>query len=428
MSHADAVSQEFQDRNDGGPLLLDRDFLERATIGFTSLVLLSTLVLNQTHIETNDAIKLAGKLELILRLTATGLAGLLGLYGFLFVPKVRSVFFSFPGAWVFGILVFLLMGTALAEYPVYSAPYFIIAVAVTLFSPFAFHVLGSKRFFDIVLLAMVVTLAGSWFLYLFLPEYGVKAEFISLTESIPRMAGTSHPNTLSGQTVLMMVIVSYLGFEGKRSWLFCLPLLAICTLTLYLTGTRVAAVAAVAAVLIVYRSFWFRVDVLPFTAAIAVAALLGALVLFSSEESNLISSSLVSSTRSGDIEEISSFTGRAVIWDYVIDMIHQRPLQGYGPGTAKIYLSEKQFLLHAHNEVLHLAFAGGIFAGACTAMILLHQLFVSIVGRNRLAALLSFVIILVSMTEVPFYDYFPGNSTILFLTAVFWADLDDGSL
>lgn len=424
MSNAPLTFQ----RPDNRPLLLLNDFLDKTLSSVIALVLLAVLLLNQTHIETNDKVKLLGSLELLLRLAFTGIAGLIGLYGFLFEPKVRAVFFSFPGAWVLGMLSFWALGTLCSPYLAYASPYLITTTAITLFSPYAFYVLGTKRFVNVVLASMGLTIAGSWFLYLVMPEYGVMIEFTSLTESVPRMGGTSHPNILAGVAALMMVIVAYLGFEGKRSWLFCLPLLVIGIITLQLTGTRVAAIAGVVSVLTVYRRFWMRPDVLPFTAALAVAAVVAAMVLFTSEGSNPITESLVGSTRSGDIEEISSFTGRAEIWEYVIKMVGERPLQGYGPGVSKLYLEKEQMLLHAHNSVLHLAFAGGVFAGAFGLMMFLQQLFVSIGGQYRLAAMLSFVTILNSLTEVPVFDYLPGTTTILWLAAIFWPMLDDGSL
>ena len=325
-------------------------------------------------------------------------------------------------------MVFWALGTACSPYRGYSLPYYITTISITLFSPYAFYALGTKRFVNVVLASMILTLVGSYFLYFAMPDYGVAIEYTSLTESVPRMAGTTHPNILAGVVVLMMVIVSYLGFEGKRSWWFCLPLLGIGILTLSLTGTRVAIVAAVVSLLTVYRGFWMRTDVLPLTAVMAVATLVAALVLFSDEADNPIAKSLVGSTRSGDIDEISSFTGRAEIWEYVIKMIHERPLQGYGPGVAKVYLEKENFLLHAHNSVLHIAFAGGIFAGAFGLMMFLHQFIVSIGGNYRLAALLSFVTILNSLTEVPVFDYLPGTTTVLWLAAIFWPMLDDGSL
>ena len=428
MSNA-TLGSEPEFGGNGRPVLLVNELIDSAVHALTGLVLFAVLFLNQTHIETNDAVKLFGELELFLRLAATGAAGILGVYGFVFDPKVRLGFFSFPGAWVLGILLFCLLGTLCSPDPHTSLPYFATLSSITLFAPFALSVVGTKRFIDLVLASMLLSLVGSWFLYIFMPDYGVMIEYISNTESVSRMGGTSHPNTLSGIVVLMIVILAYLYFEGKRSLTFCLPLLALGIATMIYTGTRVAVVAAVFSTLFVYRGFWRRVDVLPFTAGLLVVLLLVAMTLFSSENSNPLSSSVVgSATRSGDVDEITSVTGRSKIWTYIVEEIYERPLVGYGPGLAKYYLDNKGLLLHAHNAVLHLAFAGGVFAGACAVMMFLSQLLISIGGKYRLAALLSFVIILNSLTEVPIFDYIPGTPTVLWMAALFWPVLDDGSL
>ena len=427
MSNATLGSERgFDDQ--GRPVLPVNELLDSAIIAVTGFILFAVMFLNQTHIETNDKVKLLGGLELILRLAATGAAGVLGLYGFAFVPKIRLAFFSFPGFWVLGILAFCLLGTICSPELKTSLPYLATLISVVLFAPFAFYVVGTKQFVNIVLASMALSLLGSWFLYLFMPDYGVMLEHISNTETVARMGGTSHPNTLSGIVVLMIVILAYLYFEGKRSLSFCLPLFALGIATLIFTGTRVAAVAAIASTFIVYRKFWLRVDILPITAGLIVTLLLAALVLFSSEGANPISSALGSATRSGDVDEITSVTGRSQIWTYVIEMIVERPLVGYGPGLSKYFLDSKEMLLHPHNVVLNVTFAGGIFAGAFAVMMFVHQLLISIGGKYRLAALISFIIILNSLTEVPIFDYIPGTPTVLWLAAIFWPVLDDGSL
>ena len=429
MSNFTLESNQGFGGDDGRPLLPLNELLNSAIFALTGIVLFAVMFLNQTHIETNDKVKLLGGLELTLRLVATGAAGLLGFYGFAFYSKIRLAFYSFPGFWLFGILLFCLLGTVCSPEPKTSLPYLATLSSVVLFAPFSFYVLGTKRFIDIVLASMLLSLFGSWFLYLFMPDYGVMIEHISNTETVSRMGGTSHPNTLSGIVVLMIVILAYLYFEGKRSLTFCLPLLLLCIATLIFTGTRVAVVAAVISIFVVYRGFWQRVDVLPIAGGLVVAALLAGLLLFSSEGPNPMSSELVgSATRSGNVDEITSVTGRSQIWTFIIEKIRERPLIGYGPGMSKYYLEKKQMLLHPHNVVLSIAFAGGVFAGAFAVMMFVQQLMISIGGKYRLAGLISFVIILNSLTEVPILDYIPGMPTVVWMAAICWPVLDDGSL
>lgn len=396
----------------------------------TALALLGVTVANQTHIETKDAVKLAGTLEISIRLGFTGLAGLLGAYGFVFIPKIRQAFYTFPGFWVFGIAVFNLIGTTLSPLRGFSFPYLVTLGAVILFSPMALHTLGSKRFIQVILVSMLISLVASWFLFLAMPEYGVAIEITDAagTESVARMGGTSHPNTLAGTSVLMIVILAYLFFEKRISFWLASPLFMLCLATLIATGTRVALIAAFFAIAFVYRHVWWRKDVLPISVVLLMLIPCIGIFLLSDDSVTFGSAIAKSTTRSGDLEEISTVTGRAEIWEHVIGMIADRPIQGYGPGTAKYYLEQEGMLLHCHNVVLSLAFAGGFVCGLFALMMFLNQLFVSIQGKYKLAALISFVVIINSLTETPIFDYVPGLPTVLWLAAIFWPLLHDDSI
>ena len=85
-------------------------------------------------------------------------------------------------------------------------------------------------------------------------------------------------------------------------------------------------------------------------------------------------------------------------------------------------------LLHTHNVILSLGVVGGVVCAFCGLMMFLQQLSISFSGRYRLAALISLVIIMNSLTETPIFDYVPGAPTVLWLIAVFWPVLDDHSL
>lgn len=405
--------------------------IEKAAIYWlTAFALLGITVANQTHIETNDAVKLAGTLEISIRLGFTGLAGLLGAYGFLFVPKIREAFYSFPGFWILGIAFFYVLGTALSPLRGYAFPYLVTCAAVLLFSPMALYTLGSKRFVQVIMLSMFVSMLASWFLYLAMPEYGVVIEITddAGTESVQRMGGTSHPNTLAGTSVLMMVFLAYLYFEKRISAWVAAPLVLLCVATLLETGTRVALLAGFFSIAFVYRDVWWRKDVLPISVIILLMLPCIGIYVLADDSVTFGSAVAQSTTRSGDIEEISTVTGRAEIWQYVIEMIAERPLQGYGPGTAKYYLEQQGMLLHCHNVVLNLAWIGGFTCGVFALLMFLNQLFVSIRGEFKLAALISFVIIVNSLTETPIFDYVPGLPTVLWLAAIFWPVLHDDSI
>jgi len=398
---------------------------------FSAFALVAIAVANHTHIETNDHIKLAPQVELLARLSATGFGGLIGLYGIIFIKRVRDGFFTFPGAWVLGLWTLFVVSTIFSPFHDVAIPHLLTFTSVVLFAPTAFAVLGTRMTILLVIGAIMMTLAASWFLYLFMPEYGV---MIELTDSsgdygVERMGGTSHPNVLAGSSVLCFVATLYLMVGRKLSLFWTIPIAFVCLATLAMTGTRVAVAAGFLSIMIVYRGVLLNRKVFPFVVGAAALVVLAIGVSLASDTSGMGSKSLLQSlTRSGDVDEISTLTGRAEIWEYCIKKIGESPVIGYGPGSPKPMLETQDTLLHTHNVILHMSFVGGLLGGFCVIMLFLHQAVVSLKAIYPLPAMISIIILMNSMTENPIFDYVPGAPTILFLVAIFWPTLDDGSL
>ena len=391
----------------------------------TSAVLFVTLVANQTHIETVDAVKLAPRAELLIRLAGTGLAGLLGLYGLLCSPRVQRAMFSFPGIWVTGIASCYVIGTVCSPYKGQALAHLVTFGCIFLFAPTAFAILGTRRMIEISLVALMTSLLASWFLYLFMPKYGVQLEITDESGSgVLRMGGTSHPNTLAGISGFAIIIACYLYFEFRTRLAYVLPIIGICLATYVFTQTRVAAVGAVLAVLFAYKSFWVRRDIFPLSVMLAMSGV-GLFLWMLLVGTGGIGAETF--TRSGDAEEITSFTGRDEIWSYVVRKIGESPLVGYGPGVSKVYLEQEEMLLHPHNVVLSLGFVGGVFCAILGVFMFANQLWVSWSCHYKLAAMFTIYVFLNSLTETFIFDYIPGTSTILWMVAIYWPALDDGS-
>jgi len=402
------------------------DLESQAMFWLVSFALYGVMIANHTHIETNDHVKFAGGLELFARLAASGIAGLIGIYGCLFNAQVRKAFCYFPCIWLLAILGMHVVGTFFSPDFKFSAAHLTTLLCVAFFAPTALAVLGTRQTVKVMVLAMLTTVVASWFLYLFAPAYGVMIEITDATgASVERMGGTSHPNVLAGTSVLLFVTICYLWFERKMGTFVAVPLILFCILTLVMTGTRVAMISGVLSVLLVYRGFWLNREILPFTILFIALGLAGfGLILGGAVQSD----AATSLTRSGDFDEITSVTGRSDIWVHVVELIGERPLRGYGPGTAKTLLAKKDMLLHPHNLLLHMAINGGVVCAFFALMMLINQFFISLTGKYKLAALISFVIMLNSFTEIPIFDYVPGAPTVMWMVAIFWPFLDDGTL
>ena len=397
---------------------------------FSAVALLAISCANQVHIETNDAVKMFPRLELIARLSATGFGGLIGIYGLLFIERVRNAFFTFPAIWILCIWILLFFGSVFSPHPDIAFPHLCTFSSVVLFAPTAFAVLGTRLTIYLIFGSLQLTLVASWLLYFLLPEYGVMIEITDLSGNfVERMGGVSHPNMLASSSVICLAIIVYLTVERKmRIWL-AVPAAILCVATLMMTGTRVAIVAFLISVCAVYRKLLFRRDVFPLAMIAGCIVVATAMWILSEDSGGMASrSALKSVTRSGNLDEITSVTGRDKIWAFTLDRIAERPLVGWGPGTAKKLLGERNMLLHTHNVVLHIGLAGGVLGALCVIMLFIHQFFTSFGGRYPLAAMISFLVLINSMTELPIFDYVPGTSTLLFLIAVFWPRLDDGSL
>ena len=66
-------------------------------------------------------------------------------------------------------------------------------------------------------------------------------------------------------------------------------------------------------------------------------------------------------TKTGDVTELTSATGRTEIWAEAIRLIGERPLTGYGLNSSPALMED--FSYHTHNLVLHATFSGGVVAG-----------------------------------------------------------------
>lgn len=396
--------------------------------GFTSAVLFVVLIANQTHIETDDAAKLARLPELAVRLIGTALAGLLGLYGVLFIGRVQASLFRFPAIWVLGIAICYVMATVASAEKGTAVSHLIAFTSVLLFTPTALAILGTRRFFEIALGSFLLTMVFSWLLYFLLPEYGMKLEGIDdAGGTMQRMSGTSHPNTLAGIAGFAMLIVCGFLYSKSIRWKVAIPLILFCLATLFMCRTRVAPIAVVISLAVVFRGFWLRRDIFPYAMVmVGIGLLMSLAVLINSSE--MLQAFAERFARSGEMEELTSVTGRNKIWAFVIEKIQASPLVGYWPGAAKNILAKEELLLHPHNVVLAVSIAGGALAGGFAIMMFLQQIWMSLRRAIPLIGLVSVFIFLNSLTETFIFGYFPGSSTIMWLAALYWFDLDDGSL
>lgn len=176
---------------------------------------------------------------------------------------------------------------------------------------------------------MILTLA----LYL-----GLRERSMALTEggTILRLAGIfSAPNTLGRAAALLLLLVVLAMFYVKRAIWIPMAIVsggtaAVC---LYMSSSRASMLAlACAGVVVVLR----RRPIL-LTVAIALFVSISAVIL--AFPSYLQDVKLLIS-RTGHISEVSTFTGRTFIWEWVLSAFAEQPIQGYGFASTRVVIVE----------------------------------------------------------------------------------------
>ncbi len=236
-----------------------------------------------------------------------------------------------------------------------------------------------------------------------------------------RMSGIAgHPNTLGFMAATAILSFFHLVMQRyQMSRLLYLGMIIVFA-CLILTDSRTSLFGTIlmsGMYLVLYlRMTW-------------VAILLGvfavAFLLLSLEFSwGIVENLLLSVSRSGSIEEVTSLTGRSYIWDQVVLFIEKRPIIGHGHATMSTVLSahkdEVGFEVgQAHNIYLQMLFAGG-FIGFFIYIIgifaaLIPSIVISYHKRYPFMTCIVFYIILTGFTETIILSTVANNAYFVFV-------------
>lgn len=127
-------------------------------------------------------------------------------------------------------------------------------------------------------------------------------------------------------------------------------------------------------------------------------------------------------SRSGDVGEITSGTGRSIIWSVVLELIAARPLLGYGYGAATFILPLDPRLFyaaaHCHNLYLEVMFAGGFTSFLLFVAAVLMTLYEGIKGGRFEALLIFGFFLLRGITESSPFGGMPSFSAFAFFLSI----------
>lgn len=346
-----------------------------------------------------------------------------GLYGLFYVRKTVKEFFRFPGAWSLLLGLWGLVTVAFASNIPYTATACFAIFCIILFVPALIINLGYRRVMFSILAGLLIYCIGSWVLYFIWPELGRYS-------MEPSRLGNSS-NELGLQISLAVATILSLKIAGYLSRGTMLFLLGFFCISAYSTGAKSAMVC----VMIVISYFLFRKVKIPakvFTAfGVIIVISLISLVYFSGLVELNSQTILKSLTRSGDVEEMYTFTGRTDIWSFAIDKVFESPWVGYGYGGSRYALTEfsnhaygENDLHHAHNLLLNTILCVGLFGGVILVAMLLTQLGKLLTSPSIFPDLILIVVLIIGLTEPVLFGPMPRGSTIIWLIALFWRQLD----
>ncbi len=176
---------------------------------------------------------------------------------------------------------------------------------------------------------------------------------------------------------------------------------------------------------ILYSDLWWNRKALKHLLAGLFALLAGLLILLIASPDQALAHKVLSKfSKSGDVEEITTATGRTVVWAEAIEQIKARPAFGYGLNSTTVLLLEH--LQSAHNAVLYIAISGGVVAGALMLMIQLQLLWNLVACPSFVIRSLSIFLFIGCLFEDTVWETFVGPATILFFVVYLYPAIVPG--
>lgn len=380
-------------------------------------VLLGALAFfNEANFRVADIESFSFDMQVALRLALCGIAGV---YGFMHLPATAKWLFKTPGLWMFLFAAWCLLTSVVAVNPMHAIAASVMLCCVVLFAPAVLDEIGPRRVLEILLLSLGAYLAGSWFMYLFVPSIGYDQYILEGFEDHIRLGGLGHPNSTGRIAALALILLFVFRARYRWSWrVLCLPLLGVC-ISLWWAGSRTAMVAGVFAILVATRRTSGPLAVLCLT-ALAVIAPLAWLALGGD-----VHALMVDVSRTGEISEIYELNGRVPLWYWISDRIADAPVFGYGfacPRFVLIDYGESWAAAHAHNLFLQVALSTGVlgllFFGA-TALSLLGGLLKRVSEFPDAILALTMVS---GIADVSLFSPVPDSFTLCWIFALFWRE------
>ncbi|MGN6546293.1 MAG: O-antigen ligase family protein [Aureliella sp.] len=369
-------------------------------------------------ITSNPEMRFGRAPSIALKLLNAVAAGAIGAWGVCCVPRVRSLLLTPPGLMLCAVAgIFLL--TSVTSISGISLPLALVFLAYLIFVPTCLTVLGLRGVMASALGGVSLFIVGALLLYVFMPAYGVYPEEFGDGIVVERLSGMSQPNHTGRAAMLGLILAAYFFRLPSAPRRLCLVLAAMFVVAGILAMSRTALLAAAICLVILNLDLVLTRAGIALASLAGVGALGGLFVLAAAGRDEMITQKVLGAlTKTGEVEEFTSLTGRSEIWRRTTELIQQRPLQGWGLGAAKIVLVDH--LQSTHNILLHPTLAAGIGAGLLTLGLLVWNLINVFTCPQLIIRALSAFLLISGLSEDTIYETFPGACTVLWLTCCLW--------
>ncbi len=266
---------------------------------------------------------------------------------------------------------------------------------------------------------LIAYVALGWVLYIAFPNYGEFVEWAEGGITVSRMGGAAHPNVFSRAALFLVLISTYLYRSGSLPVRYWIPIFLWASVTLYLAMSRAAILTCGVALMMLWWDRLLSVQAILLVMVLGMALTSGLITLVAMGHGDKIQRKLVSMvTKSDDLEEVKSATGRSAIWAEARRLIALRPWFGYGLNSSPLLLVD--YNQHTHNILLNPALSAGIPAAVLLGCVLVWNLFHLFGSTNLFVRAICLYVLFSGVVEDTIIETFPATGTVIWLVATLW--------
>lgn len=323
---------------------------------------------------------------------------------------------NFP--WI--LFLFWLLATAvISPNPTYTFVSAFTVFACVLFSAYIFSVFDPVSAFATIVLSITLFCIASIIVYFAIPEFGHYVYWVNEERFVsPRLSGIAgSANNMALIAAFALVVTGLYAREFHRMNRLLVPASVLfCGAALVMTNSRTPLAMTIVILFATYLLSWRRLYAAIFL--ISVALLLVAAVLPLGQEFLFKAVS-----RSGDVGEITSGTGRTQIWYAVLKLVELQPLTGYGYASSVFILPQHVNDIgfptsHAHNLILQLLFTTGWIGVVLFTLTVVGVIIRASLNQDRTTFCMMAFVLLNGITESSGFTTLANICTLAFAIAV----------